>query len=1060
MLAAFWQRISIRAFILAIFAIVCVSSPVTRAHADSATYYYDPAGRLTGVVDPVNGSAQYTYDANGNILSVTRIAVGALFVAEVSPSSGVIGATATINGVGFGTTANTTVSFNGIAAAPTAVTSTSITVKVPTGATSGPVKVTTPAGTASSAVSFAVSGAAPKITAIPTGITAQGATIVVTGTGFDPMPSNDAVQINGLYAKVTSATATSLSVVVPAIIANSPVVVTTANGTATSAANLVVPPYGATAAGIQSVTASALGSSPAVTFDGTNRAQMITFGAKAGQDLAFVVTSAAGAAAGSLVTLVSPDGTQVGNNWIIATGAVSGDLPTTRTGTYALWLVPTPGTTGGVTISLNLVPAPVAATITPNATPVNVTAATAGQGMSVTFNGTAGQRIALNVAVVTGYGGGNQGDLVRIIGPMGQLFSQGMWYASNPRGFFTGLLVLPPGGTGTYTISFTSNYGETGTLAFTMYSVPPSASAALVANVGATILTTTVPGQGFSATFNGTAGQTISFDLIVVPPVGPNDLGGNGAIASADQITITGPTGQIYYGTMWSSILKQTELFTGALTLPAGGTGVYTITDVPNYMETGTLSFALYSFAPQVSGPLTVNDVTTNLTIATPGQIFAPTFTETAGQRFSLDMKILSGNLASSAGGSDQIAITGPTGQIFSALMGYYSNNPELFSGALTVPAGGTGTYTVTDVPWSGQAETGSIAFTLQNVPPDPTSGIVMSGAAVALTTTAAGQSYILTFSGTAGQTVAMMAQGTTGTVVNTSGVLTVVEPDGTTQVYSGGWCACASPWYTSNFTLPVTGTYTAKFTSQGTSTGGVSFNLYNETTVGASIVPGGGSVTLTTTSPGQPFSITFPETVGHRVSVFTQFDATLSTTQDNLAVIAPDGTTQVYNQTAGFVPSYLFGPIPFLNSAAGDQFLPQSGTYTIYLQPGGELFGKTIFTVYDVPPDVVGNVTVGAAPSSFVITTPGQALRASVSGQTGQTMTFNVVEQNTTPAVTCFNYALMEPDGQTTLIAGQSCSGSYSYGATSLPETGVYVMVALPVVSTTGTFTVGATSP
>ncbi len=173
------------------------------ASADTAQYFYDPAGRLVGVLDPVNGSAQYIYDLTGNILQVKQNPLSALVVFPAVPSGGPAGTVVTIGGTGFGTVANTRVKFNGIVAgAPAAVTPTSITVAVPAGATTGPVSVTTPAGTASSLSAFTVStNAAPSITRLSPTTLSPGATVAVTGSGFDPVPSHDKVFIDGVAAR-------------------------------------------------------------------------------------------------------------------------------------------------------------------------------------------------------------------------------------------------------------------------------------------------------------------------------------------------------------------------------------------------------------------------------------------------------------------------------------------------------------------------------------------------------------------------------------------------------------------------------------------------------------------------------------------------------------------------------------------------------------------------------------------------------------------------------------------------------------------------------------------
>src|SRR5262249_32261071 len=91
------------------------------------------------------------------MLSLTLFAQSGPSIAAISPVSGSPGSFVTIEGSGFGASVgSSTVTFNGVAAAPKKWSSTSITVAVPTGATSGPIVVSV-GGTASNGVAFAVS---------------------------------------------------------------------------------------------------------------------------------------------------------------------------------------------------------------------------------------------------------------------------------------------------------------------------------------------------------------------------------------------------------------------------------------------------------------------------------------------------------------------------------------------------------------------------------------------------------------------------------------------------------------------------------------------------------------------------------------------------------------------------------------------------------------------------------------------------------------------------------------------------------------------------------------
>ncbi len=80
-------------------------------------------------------------------------------ITSISPTSGVVGTSVTINGANFGTMQGTSsVRFNGTVATPTSWTATSIVATVPAGATSGPVTVTV-GGVVSNGLGFTVPSA-------------------------------------------------------------------------------------------------------------------------------------------------------------------------------------------------------------------------------------------------------------------------------------------------------------------------------------------------------------------------------------------------------------------------------------------------------------------------------------------------------------------------------------------------------------------------------------------------------------------------------------------------------------------------------------------------------------------------------------------------------------------------------------------------------------------------------------------------------------------------------------------------------------------------------------
>jgi YD repeat-containing protein len=186
--------------------------------AETLQASYDDDGQLIKVIDPSGNVTSYTYDAIGNMLSITTSTLSsgtALAIFNFTPQQGVIGTTVTIQGQSFSTTASAdTVQFNGVTAAVTAATATTLTVTVPSGASTGPISVKVGTATATTTNNFTVLSN-PVITSVSPGSANQGATV----TTF---------QVTGV--NLTGSTFAFAPVFVPAAIAASNVVINS-NGT-------------------------------------------------------------------------------------------------------------------------------------------------------------------------------------------------------------------------------------------------------------------------------------------------------------------------------------------------------------------------------------------------------------------------------------------------------------------------------------------------------------------------------------------------------------------------------------------------------------------------------------------------------------------------------------------------------------------------------------------------------------------------------------------------------------------------------------------------------------
>jgi 6-phosphogluconolactonase len=151
--------------------------------------FYDDAGRLTKVVDPSGNEADYTYDAAGNLLQITRpgaTAPGSLAIFSFAPLHGNVGNSVTLQGQNFSAVpASNLVAFNGTPATVVSATSTTLVVTVPLGASTGPISLTVGASTVQTPV-FTVLPAiliSPLNPAVPLGKTLQFTATETLGNG-------------------------------------------------------------------------------------------------------------------------------------------------------------------------------------------------------------------------------------------------------------------------------------------------------------------------------------------------------------------------------------------------------------------------------------------------------------------------------------------------------------------------------------------------------------------------------------------------------------------------------------------------------------------------------------------------------------------------------------------------------------------------------------------------------------------------------------------------------------------------------------------------------------
>src|SRR5438093_2564745 len=141
---------------------------------------------------------------SSNLSASTFTVIPAPTITSVTPTSGPVGASVTINGTNF--TGATAVTFNGNCASFSVTSDTAIQATVPTGATTGPLRVTTPGGTATSASSFTVS-IPPTITSFTPTTGPAGTSVTISGTNFT---GATAIRFNRVSATFTVSSATAI----------------------------------------------------------------------------------------------------------------------------------------------------------------------------------------------------------------------------------------------------------------------------------------------------------------------------------------------------------------------------------------------------------------------------------------------------------------------------------------------------------------------------------------------------------------------------------------------------------------------------------------------------------------------------------------------------------------------------------------------------------------------------------------------------------------------------------------------------------------------------------
>ena len=492
------------------------------------------------------------------------------------------------------------------------------------------------------------------------------------------------------------------------------------------------------------------------------------------------------------------------------------------------------------------------------------------------------------------------------------------------------------------------------------------------------------------------------FLVDVGAPVSFTALAANCATPSGVTVTATGN------GTPVALSARGDGVYTGTF-MPTGG-GAVTISVTASNGTTSTTRSITGSARSSLSiipggPPVTVTSVA--------GEAIPIKFNGTAGERVSVALTNVSIMIS-------QVSIVSPSG---STLASTYIGTGGGLIDATTLPT--TGAYTINVAPFA--SSTGSMTVQLSDVQSDVTANATPGGPPVTIATTVPGQNARIGFNGSANERISISITNATFPFA----FLSILKPDGSALGSSRIFGPGAT--FIDTTTLPSAGAYTIMLDPNGASIGSATVQIYDvPPDAGGPITPGGASVTVSTTVPGQNGRLTFSATAGQRISMSISNVSYSSATAQLLDPSGnPVGGSVFFGTSGGFVDT---------------RTLASTGTYSLTIDPPYMTTGSATFTLYNVPPDVTGTVTPG---SSFVtsISAPGQNANYTFNGTAGQRISLKVG-----PSTMSMGYVSITGPGGVQVVSRTLFSSFETFvDARALPATGTYTLTIDPYNDATG---------
>jgi RHS repeat-associated protein len=572
-----WPMLSLVRYVMCAAVAVAAIAPAGIAVAappeSAITFGYDDLGRLIAASNPEADTAVYRWDQAGNLTDIVEQSSTSVAVEQLVPAGAQVGAAVRIYGTDFSSApSQDSVTFNGTAATVSSATRTELIVTVPSGATSGTVSVTAPSGSATSSEPFTIEAAqTPTITSVSPTVISVGSAFTVNGTNFDSNLDNDIVGINQGATAAISASGASVEAMAPGETGSGQVTLETPFGAAMGP-DVFIPPAGYSASSVVQTARMSLGAlqsntTQQVTIGAAKGVAMVIFDARPGDRVFANLTNASM----SSCTLALYD---TRNHMLASTPSCNGGYIETQildAGTQTLLVAAGGTSTGSLTLNLHNVPADVSGTIPTDGSTKTMTITTPGQNGAMTFSGSEGQRVFLNVPSCSSPCGAGHIPKVSILKPDGTTLASTTIAASG----YIDTQTLPT--SGTYTVFVDPAGADTPTLTLNLYSVPADVSGTIEIGGSPVTVALTTPGRNASLTFSGSASKGIHL-------AASNDTIGPGSCAA--KISIKTPQG--------GSLVSPTCIASGGkITTTLGAGGIYTIFVDPQVAATGSVTLTL-----------------------------------------------------------------------------------------------------------------------------------------------------------------------------------------------------------------------------------------------------------------------------------------------------------------------------------------------------------------------------------------------------------------------------------------------------------------------------------